>query len=199
MAYDKIIPEYPYNYFTVGYTNYHKSGRKILHLMNQSTGERLTIANARYVLSVHHRRILLRDEHVDHIDDDFLNDTVSNLQLLTPEQNRIKQASLVGLAFAIIICPTCHKAFARRVGTTQLVPSCAGRICSCSRNCSYDFIRKYNFVPEEVRSWISQRQIPFVVREYSSGVYLEKVFSHDLEFPHELIDPNRDYSKQLMG
>ena len=193
---DTIIPEYPYNYYNIGYVNYHDSGRKIIHLINTLTNERLTISNARYVMSVYQKRLLLDDEEVDHRDDNFLDDSIDNLQILTKVQNIIKQAEKHGKPMAILLCPICFIVFARRPSQTQLSSTQAGKVTCCSMQCRNAFISRYNYIPIEVRHWLSYQQLPFVVREHGNMVYMEKLFSENVEFPYELFSSDRDYSRR---
>ncbi len=64
--------------------------RKRVDLFN-SNNDRTTISYARYLLSTKLGRFLTEDEHVDHKDNDKSNDDISNLQILTSEQNRLKE------------------------------------------------------------------------------------------------------------
>ncbi len=73
-----------------GYLVTNSENRKNVVLYN-SEADRSSISYARYLLSVKHGRFLTSNEEVDHIDDDKTNDDFSNLQLLTQEQNRIKE------------------------------------------------------------------------------------------------------------
>lgn len=66
-----------------------KENRNMVCLVN-SNKDRTTIALARYRMSVKLGRMLRDDEQVDHIDNDKTNDSIDNLQLLTPEANRAK-------------------------------------------------------------------------------------------------------------
>ena len=49
-----------------------------------------TMAYARYLMCVKEGRWLGKDEHVDHIDNDPCNDSVDNLQILSPDANTAK-------------------------------------------------------------------------------------------------------------
>ena len=66
-----------------------KENRNMVCLVNDRV-DRTTIALARYKMSVKLGRMLRDDEQVDHIDNDKTNDSIDNLQLLTPEENRAK-------------------------------------------------------------------------------------------------------------
>ena len=73
--------EFPYDEF-VGYIQTIKN-RRYLYLYNKETNKRKLISLARYLVSINERRILSNDEHVDHIDGDFKNDNLNNLQILS--------------------------------------------------------------------------------------------------------------------
>lgn len=96
-----------------------------------------TISNARYIYQTHHRVLLTRDQEVDHIDNDPLNDAVENLQVLTGKENRRKSAIFAnhGLEVAVIRCCVCQSIFKRRKGKTFLVPSKKNDHTVCSKKC----------------------------------------------------------------
>ena len=61
-------------------------------------------------MSVTLKRYLTNQEHVDHIDNDKTNDSISNLQILTPKENNQK-SFLKGETLLDFICPICKKEF----------------------------------------------------------------------------------------
>jgi hypothetical protein len=88
---------------------------------------------ARYLLCVREGRWLTPDEEADHMDDDYMNDDPSNLQILTPDANKRKSAR--GVTLVQLICPGCDKSFERERRQTHLVKG--GRFpTSCSRKCA---------------------------------------------------------------
>lgn len=91
---------------------------------------------AKYVLSMHLGRHLTREEQVDHIDGDCLNDSVTNLQVLTLQQNVAKHCKDSGLSHVVVTlrCPGCGSIFSRRKKNTFLAK--AGVFTACSRRCS---------------------------------------------------------------
>lgn len=68
-------------------------------------GSRKTTAHARYLLEQHLSRELVGDEEADHIDGDPLNDDLSNLQVLTHDENQEK--SKRDAERVVFICPVC--------------------------------------------------------------------------------------------
>lgn len=52
--------------------------------------QRISMYYSRYLMCVKEKRILRKDEEVDHIDNNQLNDRIENLQILTKSQHSIK-------------------------------------------------------------------------------------------------------------
>lgn len=73
-----------------GYLQIHPSGRKYVVLFNSDL-DRTIISYARYLMGVKLGYFVPDDLEVDHKDDDKTNDDINNLQLLTGEENRLKQ------------------------------------------------------------------------------------------------------------
>lgn len=73
-----------------GYLQIHADGRKYVCLFN-SNQNRTIISYARYLMCVKLGYVLSNEFEVDHIDDDKTNDDINNLQVLTSEQNLLKQ------------------------------------------------------------------------------------------------------------
>lgn len=80
---------YPYDEY-VGYLQLRKDGRTQVNLRNPITGKRSLVLLSRYRMSVHLGRHLNATEQVDHIDEDFTNDSLENLQILSERENREK-------------------------------------------------------------------------------------------------------------
>ena len=84
--------EFPYSEYWIYKVWHEKEGRWQANLIyKEDTTKRTTISYARYVLSVHLGRLLdSKTEHVDHIDNNCANDELENLQILSPEDNKLK-------------------------------------------------------------------------------------------------------------
>lgn len=82
-----------------------KDGRKHVIHYDQETKERFTQSYPRYLMENHLGRKLEDWEEVDHIDEDFTNDSLENLQLLTKEQNIDKSRKAAEIY--IFFCPNC--------------------------------------------------------------------------------------------
>lgn len=81
----------PYrSHWRKGYLQQHADGRRYVVLFN-SNEYRSIVSYARYLMSVKLGYYVPDDLEVDHKDDDLTNDDINNLQLLTGEQNRLKQ------------------------------------------------------------------------------------------------------------
>ena len=85
-------------------------------------------------MSVKEHRILKSNEHVDHIDNNKLNDDISNLQILTLKENNIKEAKRKGKKMVTLRCPCCGKFFTIPKNQSHLVKPT--RFTACSRQCA---------------------------------------------------------------
>lgn len=96
--------------------------------------ERTTLSYARYLMSVRLRRRLLPTEHVDHINDDKLDDRLDNYQLLTPAENNAKSAK--GRTYLEKVCPTCGVSFLleKRQDHKTSEPCCSRRCAGIKSN-----------------------------------------------------------------
>lgn len=112
--------------------------RKIVALV--SPDHRTTMSYARYLMTLHLGRELTADEEVDHIDDDYTNDIIENLQILTPDQNREKQNRLrLERSLITLTCPQCDKEFTRPRRYTKFRTGGSGEPSCCSRRCSIQY------------------------------------------------------------
>jgi len=94
-------------------------------------GGRTSTSYARYLMSCHLGRYLDEDEHVDHINEDPLDDRVENLQILTLKENHSKSKPK---HLADIRCPICKKIFTRRWSQT-FIQKKDKPYQTCSRTC----------------------------------------------------------------
>lgn len=67
-----------------------QDGRQIVRI--QSPGHKTTKLLAKVMLEIQHGRVLSKDETVDHIDENPLNDSFDNIQLLSLSENSRKSA-----------------------------------------------------------------------------------------------------------
>lgn len=112
-----------------------KDGRKHVIILNDD-GTRFTQSYPRYLMEQYLNRKLLDDECVDHINEDFTDDRIENLQLLTREQNAAKNMATRPAKIYKFICTICGKAAEKRLN--QVVSNWnKGRDGPfCSRSCA---------------------------------------------------------------
>lgn len=96
--------------YKAAYVNTNKEPRRVC-LLVRNDGTQTSMSYARYLMSCHLGRLLLPEEHVDHIDNDKMNDIISNYQILTKKDNIKKSAK--GRKVVTLICPVCKLEFTR--------------------------------------------------------------------------------------
>ena len=122
-----------------------KDGRKHICLNNTSLSngdpnKTKTLSWPKALVEVKEGRLLLDNETADHIDEDFTNDDVNNLQILTRPANILKSFEANPerhTELSIHICPQCNDKFvakARQVRGNQIKQNKDGPFCS--RRCA---------------------------------------------------------------
>ncbi len=104
-------------------------GRK--HVIHYDGVSRRTQSYPRYLMELHLGRELKSTEHVDHINNDFTDNRVENLQLLTVAENNRKSAKPKKII--IVNCGNCLSQFEieyRQYKNNQLKLGKAGPYCS---------------------------------------------------------------------
>lgn len=101
-----------------------------------NTKIRKTYSYAKYLMCVKLGRILSRDEQVDHIDGNKLNDDLLNLQILSVVDNMRKMVIETGKSAKLykFVCPICGKEFTRDARNSQWKLK-KGMNIHCSRSC----------------------------------------------------------------
>ncbi len=152
----KIETEYPFNEYK-GYLLTNKEPRRLVCLKHNETNEKLTISYARYLMSVHLKRILEKDEHVDHIDGDRLNDIIENLQILSPSENNRKSRIDNNLSRKMVEmkCPACDIIFSKNFNHSFIQKK--GLYNACSKECSYK-INTFKYNKEQLKA-LGENQI----------------------------------------
>ncbi len=110
-------------------------GRKHVIHYDEVTGKRRTQSYPRYLMEQHLGRELTPEEQVDHINNDFTDDRIENLQLLTQKQNLDKSRKPAQMIECI--CPFCKVSFSipyRTYKQNQIKQGKAGPYCS--RQCA---------------------------------------------------------------
>ena len=138
--------EYPYSDFWIYKVWHKKEGRWQANLIRKSNiSDRTTMSHARYVLSVFLGRVLdSKTEHVDHVDNDKSNDSIENLQILTPEQNKEKQELLyrsLNPEFIVLDCYACGAKFNYIARNFKFHQSKGRYRFHCSRKCAHESLR----------------------------------------------------------
>ena len=88
-SYGYLKIEGPYSdLFLYGFLTLHKSSnRRIVRLYNPINKKNLLIQYSKYIYTVYYNKFIPDGVEVDHIDNDFTNDDINNLQLLTRKEN----------------------------------------------------------------------------------------------------------------
>lgn len=148
----RVQAQYPYDNYYLYIVFHKKEGRRYANLIpiSKSLGlKRITISYARYLMSVHEKRILNSDEHVDHKDNNKLHDDISNLQILTLKENNTKEAKRRGRKIVVLKCPYCNTIFERPKRQTHLQKG--GKYTGCSRKCSTTFGALLQHNPNDIK------------------------------------------------
>jgi len=138
----KIDAEYPFD----GYKGYIRivnsgksKGRRVIGFYSMiKTPKRLTMSYARYLMCVKEKRILSKDEQIDHKDSDKTNDCIENLQILSSQENNKKRVVDLGISLMMVElkCPVCNCLFSR--GKNRIFLSKKGYYSTCSKKCKDD-------------------------------------------------------------
>ncbi len=88
-----------------------KDGRKHVIIYNFEKGIRKTVSYPKYIMEKYLGRKLKKWETVDHIDGDFSNDDLENLQILSRAEN-IRKSCYKKQKY-IFHCPICNKKFSK--------------------------------------------------------------------------------------
>lgn len=149
----RIHLEGPYkNLYKMGYLVTNKEPRRNVILYNSPT-DRTTVSYARYLMSVHLNRFLDENEYVDHINENKLDDRIENYQILTNQENIIKNLRRNNKTKMMVelICGGCGGNFSKAKNQTHLVKGTKTTYCyrkciaTASRNgyCESKVIREY--------------------------------------------------------
>lgn len=114
-----------------------KDGRKHVVIIHDD-GRRQTKSWPRVLMERKLGRELLPNEEVDHIDHDFTNDDLDNLQILTKLENALKEMTRIERQRKLhtFICPSCDKE------ATKFLNNVLGNLKKgrngpyCSRSCA---------------------------------------------------------------
>lgn len=121
--------QYPFDEYKL-YIIFHKKMGRRMAVLFKNHKDRTTISYARYLMSVHLGRKLEKEEHVDHINNDKLDDRIENFQLLTVSENSRKSCALRRAKIVDITCRICGKIFSFDMRNIKFRPN-----PTCSRKC----------------------------------------------------------------
>lgn len=144
----KIELESPYDKaYKAGYLAVNKEPRRVLSLI-RFDGTRTSTSYSRYLLSCHLNQFLEQDEHVDHKDDNQMNDVVDNLQILSQRDNNLKKIKSLNKCCKkdiTLTCPVCKSLFSRPARNVEFKIK-SGKYPCCSRRCGgiNSHISKFN-------------------------------------------------------
>lgn len=116
------------------YGPYLRNDNRLHLVIKKEDGKLTSISYPKWIMEQHLERKLTSNETVDHIDNDPLNNDLSNLQILTREDNAkkaIKPAEYVELT-----CKYCGKSFSRRKSWETYLRNHNHDGPFCSKKCS---------------------------------------------------------------
>ena len=146
----KIDLEFPYNQDWIkGYLVTNSEPRRTVILYNQSN-QRSSVSYARYLMSVHLKRYLTSAEVVDHVNNNPMDDRISNYQLLSSSENIKKGLKALNKSqlFCDFICGSCGELFTKVRKQTHLAKG--GRVKStyCSKACAGKHLKPSMLIQE---------------------------------------------------
>lgn len=112
--------------------------RKVVVLVpngDNGLARKTSISYARFIYSCSIGKPVEDRFEVDHIDGSKLNDDISNLQLLSKNDN-IRKSHPGSSSIVELECPICKESFLIRRGNTHLIPSRKGNSTCCSKACA---------------------------------------------------------------
>jgi hypothetical protein len=102
--------------------------------IQKASGSKGNMTYARYLMQEHLGRVLGSDEHVDHVNENRLDDRIENLQILDPPANTRKTQG--DAEFIEFTCPECGGPGVQRAGTARWNRKAGKAGPFCSRRCA---------------------------------------------------------------
>ena len=119
------------------------------HIILYEKGKCLvTKSYPKYLLEQKLGRLLLRSETCDHINGDYTDNRIENLQVLTRGDNSRKHAALAPQELGVFTCPVCIKSFTREMNYVRSNLKKGKRGPYCSRSCAGKAGRKHGLVAQ---------------------------------------------------
>ena len=105
---EEILKLYPeFNTVTGPYLR--KDGRKHLCLRSTISKKKRTLSYPKALIEIHIGRCLVGNETVDHKDEDFTNNNIDNLRILSRSDNSKRSAKNRNIVYGV--CPMCKSTF----------------------------------------------------------------------------------------
>lgn len=126
--------------FKAAYVNISTQNRRVTLLVRKD-GSKTSMSYARYLMCCKENRFLSKEEHVDHIDNNCMNDVIENLQILSQKENNDKKDLFYKIKLAEeieLVCPICEVSFKRPSRNTKHKLQ-KGKTPCCSRKCGGKF------------------------------------------------------------
>lgn len=115
-------------------------------------GKHTTKSYPKYLMEQTLNRDLTLEETVDHIDEDFTNDKLDNLQILSREENAAKSMSFRPRKTYSFVCPECNKEATKYLNQVKsnLKKTKRGPFCSkvCAGRATY--VNPWKEVPKQL-------------------------------------------------
>ena len=153
-----LLPPFSHKW-KYGYLQTHSNGRKYICLYN-SNNDRTLISYARYLMSIKIGDFIPTGYEVDHIDNNKLNDSIDNLQIVTKEFNRLKEHYHYVMNEQIILgfnCAWCESPFLltqRQVN--QRLSYSKSKLAFCTKECSELYQKQTQGLDVEIITQIQQ-------------------------------------------
>lgn len=113
-------------------------------IIKYNSGKRQTQSYPRYLMEQFLGRSLTAEEEVDHIDNNYLNNEITNLQLLSKKDNRIKEITQEHRKRKqyVFLCPNCQKETIKPLNYVKHNKNKGKTGPFCSRKCAGQFTYK---------------------------------------------------------
>lgn len=113
--------------FNVVYVNINKEPRRVATL-RKSDGTMISMSYAKYLYTSYYKCDINKDDNIDHINGNKMDDRIENLQVISGKYNRQKDHKKKEML--MLICPVCGKEFLYEKRNLSSHPNpCCSRKC----------------------------------------------------------------------
>ena len=124
---EEITEYYKKKGFNTVYININKEPRRVATL-RKSDGTMISMSYAKYLYTSYHHCDVSKEEHIDHINGDKMDDRIENLQKISKKYNIQKDHTTKEML--LLTCPVCGKEFLFEKRNLNSHPSpCCSRRC----------------------------------------------------------------------